>query len=105
MGRIINADNVMNAKLAKELDMRREKSQNWLNPISMSRLQKAVAEDATEIVLEGIRYSITYGHTINFPASGEVRECIKLQRTDGQFVPFGYVSLKKIKEFDFAKGE
>ena len=91
------------AKNAMEFDARGDR--DWLNPIAMSKLQVAVKARKDEVVLNGIKFSITYGQMFTFPASGETRESVKLQRTDGQFVPFGYVPIKRILEFDFEKGE
>ena len=81
------------------------RSSQFLNPIAMSQLQRAVREKKKEAVLDGIRYSLSYGHVLNYPASGETSESVRLKRTDGQFVPFGYVSLKRIENFDFENGE
>ena len=106
MGRIVNRNNsTITQKQAKELDERRQSSRDWLNPISMSRLQRAYNEKKKEVVLEGIRYNITYGISRTSKVTGEVMESIKLQRTDGEFVPFAFISVKRIVEFDFAEGE
>lgn len=106
MGRIINRDNTISKQTADDIDARRAASRDWLNPISMSKLQRAVKEKQKDVVLDdGVKYNITYGFKTTYPASGETRESIKLQRADGQFVPFAYVSLKRIREFDFANGE
>jgi hypothetical protein len=99
-------DSLITQKHAKELDERRAASRDWLNPISMSKLQRAVNEKKKDVVLDdGLRYNITYGIKTTSKITGEVHDSIKLKRADGAFVPFAYVSLKRIKEFDFAKGE
>ena len=99
-------DSLITKKHAQDLDTRRAASRDWLNPISMSKLQRAVNDKKKDVVLEdGNRYNITYGIKNTSKITGEVYESIKLQRADGSFVPFAYVSLKRIKEFDFAKGE
>lgn len=74
---------------------------DWLNPISMSRLKDAVGQRAKKVVLNGVEFGITYGHTFTYKLSGEVVECVKLKRTDGDFVPFGYVSMHTIDKFQF----
>ena len=78
---------------------------DWLNPIAMSMLQGAVRKRADEVVLGGVRYSIEYGFKLTYPVSGEVSESVRLRRMDGGFVPFGYISLKRIKRFNFERGE
>jgi hypothetical protein len=106
MGRISKREQTMSKERAADLDARRQAARDWLNPISMSKLQRAVKNSADDVVLDdGIRYNITYGITRTSKVTGEVLESVKIERTDGQFVPFAFVSLKRIKEFDFAKGE
>ena len=74
---------------------------DWINPISMSMLQKAVKRKAATVVMNGIEYGITYDLYLDLPASGERREVVKLKRTDGGYAPFGYVSVSRIKRFQF----
>lgn len=74
---------------------------DWLNPISMSRLKDAVSEKAKKVVLNGVEFAITYGHTFTYKTTGEVVECVKLKRTDGGFVPFGYIALYNLDKFRF----
>lgn len=74
---------------------------DWLNPISLSKLKDAVAQKAKKVVLNGVEFTITYGHTFTYKTTGEVVECVKLKRTDGQFVPFGYISMHTIGKFRF----
>jgi len=74
---------------------------DWLNPISMSVLQSAVAEGRTKTVLNGVEYEISYNHYFTYPVSKERIECVKLRRTDGQFVPFGYIARYRIEKFRF----
>jgi hypothetical protein len=74
---------------------------DWLNPISMSRLKDAVGSKAKKVVLNGVEFAITYGHTFTYKTTGEVVECVKLQRTDGDFVPFGYIAMQTIEKFRF----
>lgn len=90
--------------LAESIDSSRS-SERWLNPIAMSHLKVAVLAKKKEVTLNGINYSITYGFHRVGAASGEDLESIRLNRTDGQFVPMGYVSMKKIREFDFEASE
>jgi len=99
-------EQIITKKRAEDLDARRAASRDWLNPISMSKLQRAVLDKKKDVVLDdGSLYNITYGIKHTSKITGETHESIKLQRADGSFVPFAYVSLKRIKEFDFAKGE
>lgn len=76
---------------------------DWLNPIAMSELQKAVRKRAATVVLNGTRFDIEYGILWKYAVT-EDTECIKLSRADGGYVPFGYVSMKKILDFDFDNG-
>lgn len=76
---------------------------DWLNPISMATLQRAVERSRKTVLLNGVEYSIerVMWHSKlvgDYPV-------VKLTRTDGEYVPFGYVSVKRIREFDFEKGE
>jgi hypothetical protein len=99
-------DSLISAARAKEVDAKREASRDWLNPISMSKLQAAVKAKKNDVVLDdGLRYNITYGIKRTSAILGDELESIKLQRADGQFVPFAYISLKRIIDFDFAQGE
>lgn len=74
---------------------------DWLNPISMSRIKDAVSENKRKVILNGVEFAITYGHTFTYKTTGEVVECVKLKRTDGDFVPFGYIALHTIEKFRF----
>lgn len=76
----------VNAELSKE---------DWLNPVAMSSLKTATGKRAKTVVLNGITFSLTYGQMI----AGE--ECVKVKRTDGEYVPFGYVNLRRIARFQF----
>lgn len=80
-------------------------SREWLNPIAMSQLQRAVKDEAKEVVLNGVKYLITYGYRHTYPASKETIDSVRLNRADGTFVPMGYISMKRILKFDFEKGE
>ena len=76
------------------------KDKDWLNPIAMSSLKRAVAKKKKIVVLNGTEFSITYG--IYFRSTVlEPRESIMLKRTDGEFVPFGYIPIVRIQEFIF----
>ena len=86
-------------KQASYLDSKRDKTRDWLNPIAMSSLQRACAAKKKTVVLNGIMFAITYGEIFKL-MSGD-RECVKLKRTDGGYVPFGYVSLDRIRRFKF----
>lgn len=63
---------------------------DWLNPISMNELQKAVTKGDESVHLNGILYNIKYQETT-----------IYLKRDDGQYAPCGYVSLAAIRNFRF----
>lgn len=80
-------------------DLRRQNKVDWINPISMSMLQKAVNRKAETVVMNGIEFAITYGIIIEL-LDGP-RECVKLKRTDGAYVPIGYISVNRIKRFQF----
>jgi hypothetical protein len=82
-----------------------EKRPEWLDPIGMSQLKLAVEKKAKTVAVHGVEYAITYGIKINLPASGDVRECVMLKRTDGHYVPFAYVSLWRILNFQFEEGK
>lgn len=84
---------------ALEFDQRPDKM--WMNPIALSTLQRAVKRNQKTVLLNGREFSIEYGIYFDLPASGERREMVKLKRTDGSFVPFGYIAMKRIKEFTF----
>ena len=73
---------------------------DWLNPISMRELQIAFTNKRKTVVLNGRSYNITYGIIWHSKLIGDYR-CIKLTRTDGDIVPFGYISEKRIRDFDF----
>ena len=73
----------------------------FLDPISMSHLQRAYKGRKKTVKLNGIEYAITYGYTYTYPISGEKRDSIKLHRTDGALVPRGYISVKRILAFNF----
>lgn len=76
----------------------------WLNPISMGTLKAAVEKKQPQVQLNGELYDITYG--ITWPAKLVAPyECIMLKRADGKFGSFGYISMKRILNFDFEKGK
>ena len=77
----------------------------FLDPIAMSKLQRAYKGRQKTVVLNGIEYSITYGFKRRYPVSGEDAEAIRLNRTDGKFVPMAYVSVKRILAFKFDEDE
>jgi hypothetical protein len=78
----------------------RDKDKDWLNPFSMSSLKRAVKDKKKTVILNGNEFSITYG--IYFKATIlEPRESVMLKRTDGEFVPFGYIPIIRIQEFVF----
>ena len=78
---------------------------DWLNPISMSRLKLAVEAEAKRVALNGTEYKITYGIYIDLPVSGDRRECVRLDRVDGGLAPFGYVSVARLKQFEFEENK
>lgn len=78
---------------------------DWLNPIAMSKLQHAVKNKKPTVVLsDGVQYDITYGIMWKSALIPDY-EVIRLKRSDGTFGSFGYISLKRIQDFDFEKGE
>jgi hypothetical protein len=75
---------------------------DWLNPIAMSTLKRAVEKHAETVVLNGLEFSITYGIIFKMRATGEDRECVMLKRTGIQpSAPFGYIAMKTIMGFEF----
>jgi hypothetical protein len=75
---------------------------DWLNPLSMSVLKRAVGRKDKAVVLNGHQFDIEYGHS--FPSklvTDHDGACIKLKRSDGSYAPFGYVSLARINRFNF----
>jgi hypothetical protein len=82
----------------------RTRERDWLNPIAMSALQRAVKGRSERVVLNGTMFAITYGimwHSNLLPDF----ECIRLDRVDGGLVPFGYISRKRIRNFTFEGNE
>lgn len=82
------------------------KDSDWLNPISVSSLQRAVKSRKKTVILNGDEFTISYGHMFNTGprAVTEPYECAKLKRKDGSYAPFGYVSVDKILRFKFEDG-
>jgi hypothetical protein len=76
---------------------------DWLNPISMSKLQKAVKVRAKTVELNGNDFNIEYGIMWKSKVLEKEYECICLRRKDGCIVPFGYISVKRILDFRFEK--
>lgn len=75
-------------------------SDEWLNPIAMCELQRAVKAKKKEVILNGIKYRIGYGFSWTSVLDG-THEMIQLKRVDGGYAPFGYVGVKRILEYDF----
>jgi len=82
---------------------KRSNKVDWINPISMSMLQKAVKRNAKTVVMNGIEFGITYGHMIQL-IDGPY-EMVKLKRTDGLLVPFAYMGIERIRRFEFEADE
>jgi len=78
---------------------------DWLNPISMSRLKIATESKEKHVALNGTEYRITYGYYLDLPVSGDRRECVRLDRVDGGLAPFGYVSVARLKQFEFEENK
>jgi hypothetical protein len=85
-----------NAELFDESSRERD----WLNPIAMSSIQRAVKRKHENVILNGIPFSIEYGVMWKSKLIPDY-ECICLRRVDGGSVPFGYISIKRIQEFKF----
>ena len=76
------------------------KERDWLNPIAMSELQRAVKAKRKKVTLNEIEFEIQYG--IQWTSKVlEARDCIRLKRVDGDYVPFAYVSMARILNFQF----
>jgi hypothetical protein len=70
----------------------------------MSALKRAVEKKAKTVILNGHKFDITYGIVWKYKLSDDT-ECIKLKRSDGSSAPFGYVSVKKILNFEYENDE
>lgn len=91
---------------AQDFDASKTTGRDWLNPISMDRLQQAVKKQADRVVLsDGNTYLITYGYRRTYPVSKETVDSIRLHREDGTYVPMGYITMKRIQSFKFEEGE
>lgn len=90
-------------KLADLFDNRPDR--DWLNPISMSNLKRAVEAKKTTVHLNGRPYIIQYGHFWESKLTDEKIESVYLKRADGVMAPSGYVRMERILNFDFEKGE
>ena len=66
----------------------------------MSALKRAVESKRKTVILNGNQFDITYGITWHYKLT-EDAPCIMLRRSDGEPVPFGYVAIKKILEFQY----
>lgn len=74
---------------------------DWLNPIAMSALKRAVERKENTVWMNGHEMKIEYGFSIKLPVSQEKRETVRLTRKDGNYAPMGYVALKTIADFQF----
>jgi hypothetical protein len=101
MPRKTNIGMVATSKEATVFDATTKTNRDWLNPIAMDSLQRAVKGKKTTVILNGISYQIKYGYRRTYPVSKETIESIHLTRTDGELVPRGYVSVKEIMNFQF----
>lgn len=70
---------------------------HWLNPIAMATLQAAVGRRDERVTLNNVEYALTYDHLIGRNKT----VCIHISRTDGQYAPRGYISVKRIEQFSF----
>jgi hypothetical protein len=96
----------ISSKEANILDQTRKGKDRveWLNPIAMSMLQKAVKARKKTVHLNGLEFAITYGIRSN-SSLVENYEQIKLKRTDGVPAPMAYLKLEKVLDFDFEATE
>ena len=81
---------------------------NWINnPIVMSQLKSAVQKRADTVTFgegdEAVEYRISYDHTFKWKTAQEIDRCVLLERTDGGLIPWGYVPLRIIEQFEFEK--
>jgi len=84
---------------AMEFDTRRDS--NWLNPIAMSSLKRAVGRKQKKVILNGRNFIIEYGHVTKLPVSGD-RASVLVKPADERFmVPFGYIAIDTLKNFQF----
>jgi len=91
----------MTPKSAEVFDARPDR--DWLNPISMSKLQVAVKTREKTVILNDREFAIEYGILGYSKVLNSTYECICLRRVDGELAPFGYLSVKRIEEFTFEK--
>ena len=92
------------SKEAEIFDHKHKDRVEWLNPIAMSQLQRAVRAKKKKVVLNGDEFDITYGIMFHSKVTDSYEQ-IKLKRSDGSYAPFGYVRLDKILAFDFEDKE
>jgi hypothetical protein len=85
-------------KVADVFDNRSDR--DWLNPNAMVILQEAVKNRRKKVTLNEVNYSLEYGVFFKSKVL-ESRESVKITRTDGFFAPFGYVTVKRILDFDY----
>jgi len=81
----------------------RTRERDWLNPMTMSALQRAIKGRSERVALNEVMFAITYimWHSNLLPDF----ECVRLERTDGELVPFGYISMRRIRSFKFEEDE
>ncbi len=72
------------------------RTREWLQDADLKALKKAVKAKDETVIVQGVKYRITYGFRRNYPVSKEVVDSIRLSRHDGGFVPMGYIPIKKI---------
>lgn len=82
-----------------------QKRRDWLDPIGMSQLKRAVEKKRDKAIIHGIEYNLTYGDSIRSKVLGNDNPVVKVKRADGILVPFGYVSIDRILKFEFEEGK
>lgn len=100
------APDTISSKEAEILDETRKGKDRveWLNPIAMSMLQTAVKAKKPTVVLNGVKFNITYGIIFHSKII-DAYEQILLKPADGAYAPMGYVKLDKVLNFNFEDKE
>jgi hypothetical protein len=89
---------------AELFDHRRTEKVEWLNPIAMSQLQRAVKSRKTIVEIDGKKFTIEYGHWFESKITDRYEQVL-IRPADNSMVPMGYVPIRKILAFDFEDKE
>jgi hypothetical protein len=104
MAQAWNPPDTVSSKEADVFDHKHKDRVDWLNPITMSQLKTAVIAKKKTVVLNGLKFNITYGIIFHSKVADDYEQ-ILLKRADGGYAPMGYVKLDKILNFNFEDKE